>query len=187
MILENGFVKITGATDLEDSSMAAGLCAVFGHSTQSDLTIYINPVTNMYQRCDNTKYLFSRDQTIPLVAGLYSKNLAFLVSAERINGKDILSPSVRGHIRICQGLKPYWHQTLNFKLDLWFSATFKPRDELNQLFCMLLVHPDKSLIKWYCEMNPFWQLAIQDYLCGWREESELAELMIDNIKNRLKS
>lgn len=189
MYLDKGFVKIEGVTDLEDASVAAGMCAVFEYPIQFDITKHIRP-DGKYQRCDNSKYLFSRDQTICLVAGLLAKGYSSLVGLDKVDGHDFFSPSARGHVRICKGLKPYWYQTLWFKMDLWFSATFKPDAELNQILTMIYVHPDRSLLAWYCEMNPLWNMAILNYWCQgegkWRDEKQFAYHVEKKIFDRIK-
>ncbi len=185
---EYGQIRFKGVTDAEDSPVAAAMAMLFtGQPVLFDH--YFNPLRDIYlgnyRRCCNSKYTFSRDQTICLVTVLFLKGRHDAVSIDRADGADFMSLSVRGHERICKGLKPYWYQTLNFKLDLWFSATFKPLEELNQLFCMLLVHPDISLLTWYCEMNPLWREAIELYFCSWRDERDLANLMIEKIEHRI--
>lgn len=191
MKIENGYVKINGASDLEDSSMAFGLATVLDYFIDSSGA---NPFLadsyfredGMYQRCKDSKYLFSRDQTICLVAGLLRQHCQHLVTLDKVNGKDIFSPANRGHIRICQGLKPYWYQTLWFKAELWFSAKYAPLDELNQLFCQLLVHPNKSLLRWYCDMNPQWRVSLAEYWYAgkghWRNEMDFCLHMIKKIE-----
>jgi hypothetical protein len=136
----------------------------------------------MYQRCADSKYLFSRDQTICLVAGLYLKGMSDFVSLDRVDGKDIFSPSVKGHIKRCQGGKASWFQDAWLWLDVWFHAKVKVLEEPNQLLCMMMVHPDKKYLKWWCANNPHWEMSIDVYWRGWRGEPELAELMIKKIK-----
>ena len=179
MTLENGFVKISGASDLEDSSMAAGLCVLFDYPLTIDLNNYLDEHL-MYRRCKDSKYSFSRDQAVCLVAGYWKQARYDIVDANKINGKDILSPAVKGHIQRCKGLKSAWFQDSWLWLELWFSAKCKPLDELNQLFAMMMV-ADKKYIKWYVKANPQWQDAVHLYWCGWRNEPEFAKLMIDVI------
>ena len=191
MKVENGFVKITGASDLEDSSMAAGICATFNYPIAMDLFRYFNKNDNYnYQRCDNSKYLFSRDQAICLTAGLKTQGFdAKFIGADRINGKDILSPSDKGHIKRCQGLKASWFEDAWFWAELAFSAKVKPLDELNQLLCKMMI-ADPKFIKWYCRNNPQWEQSLKNYWCendgAWRNEPELCAQMIYKINERIK-
>jgi len=183
---ELGQIKFNGVDDAEDSPVAAALAYLFTEM-KVDVSAYFNETNRYYRRCRNSKYLFSRDQAVCLFTLFKSSGMELSVSLDRVDGKDFMSPTIRGHERICKGLEPYWYQTLNFKLDLWFSAKFKPLEELNQLFCMLLVHPDQSLIKWYCGMNTQWRDAINLYFRdSFRKEPELAKLMIEKIEERIK-
>jgi hypothetical protein len=184
VILQKNYPKFNGVDDLEDSPVAACLGFITG-LIDVDPELYITP-SGKYQRWIFAKYDISRDQVVMLMALLKLKGRSDLVSLDRATGKDLYAPSIRGHERICKGLAPRWYQTAWFKLDLWWSATFQPVEELNQLFAMLLVHPDKSLLKWYCKKNPLWMWAIRKYFApiegnSWRREPELAELMIKKI------
>lgn len=183
---ELGQIKFNGVDDFEDGPVAAAMTVLFENSAEVEYHNYMKS-GGMYQRCKDSKYTFSRDQFICLAVVLYEYGRESLVSLSRVDGKDFMSPAIRGHERICKGLEPYWYQTLWFKMDLIFSAKFKPLEELNQLFCMLLVHPDQSLIKWYCGMNTQWRDAINLYFRdSFRKEPELAKLMIEKIEERIK-
>lgn len=164
--------------------MAAGLCAVFDYPLKFNISEYVTEELQ-YRRCPDSKYLFSRDQAICLMAGLYKRHYEFFVSADYINGKDILSPSVRGHIRRCQGLTASWLQDKWLWLDIWFHATCTPRGESNQLLCMMMI-ADPKFLKHWCEANSFWEFSIRDYWGSWRQEPELAELMIRTITEKIK-
>lgn len=183
MKLENGFVKITGASDLEDSPVAAGLCTIFDYPIEIDPLLYFNK-NGMYQRCADSKYFFSRDQTIPLIALLRIKGLSHLVSLDHVDGKDVFSPSVKGHIKRCQGGKASWLQDTWLWLDVWFHAKVKPLEEPNQLIVMMWF-ADPKYLKWWCANNPHWEMSIEIYWISWRNEPELAALMIAAIKFRI--
>lgn len=205
---ELGLPKVNGASDLQDSAHLAGIMRTFFFPTvhEIDLKKYILPAGEPINLRDvdgmvrfpktiyvrhpwQYKYDLSRDQVICLWAGMLVAGLQDEVSQDRVNGKDFFAPSVAGHRRICQGLAPRWWQTLWFKADLIWSAKMQPLEELCQIFCMLAVHPDRSLVKWYCEMNPQWRWAIKRYFCeldgAWRDEPELAEVMIQRIESWL--
>ena len=180
MIIENGFVKIKGSTDLEDSSMAAGMCVLFEYILDEiDLNLYIKK-DGMYQRCNNSKYLFSRDQTICLVSVLSEQ----FVSLDRVDGKDFFSPSDKGHIQRCKGQQASWFQDAWFWAELAFSAKVKPLDELNQLFCKMMI-ADVKFIKWYCDNNSQWRDSLRNYWCDWRNEKDFCEHVINVIENRI--
>ena len=207
-----GLPQVNGASDLQDSAALAGIMTVFEWPQKIDLRQYTAPVEtiiyrdkitdrlgqqesfkniNMYVRHPaQYKYNFSRDQAICLMAGmsvqLIDRN--FWINPNFITGVDWLSPAVKGHIERCKGLKSSWFQDLWFWADLYFSAKFKPMDELNQLFCMMMI-ADSKFIRWYCNANPHWPQAIKNYWCendgSWRNEPELAALMIEKIKAAL--
>ena len=186
MRLENGFVKIEGSSDLEDSSMAAGMCVLFDYPIEVDLRKYIKP-NGMYQRCNNSKYLFSRDQTICLVAGLSKVKLGLHSKSNlwRVDGKDWFSPANKGHIRRCDGLKASWFQDLWLKAEIMFHAKFTPLDEPNQLICMMLIAKIKYLKLWV-RHNKKWRESIRTYWEGWRNEPYLSHLMIEKIEQLTK-
>ncbi len=184
MKIVDGFVCFNGAGDAEDSPVAAALALLFDVPLEVNHHLYFN--NYLYQRCDNAKYTVSRDQFIALAAIIYIKertnpNLKALVDTGRVNGWDIMV-SIGSHTSICKGGSPSWIQNKIFKKQLENAAKDK-LGEQNQTLIQLMVHPDKSLIKFYCDLNPLWEQAVKDYLCGWRDERDLAETMIAHIYN----
>lgn len=189
---EIGLPKVTGASDLQDSAAFAGMLTAFGWPQKIPLEKYVlrdglgpykyvrHPIERIYN--------FSRDQYICLIAGLKVQGLEHLVDQSFVDGKDIMSPSVKGHERRCKGLKAYFWQDAWLWFDLWFSATFKPLEELNQLFCIMMI-ADVKFMKWYCKANPEWRRAIRKYFYtedgSWRREPEFAECMISTIEKRI--
>lgn len=184
MKLENGFVKIMGASDLEDSSMAAGMCALFEYPIEFDILNHLWP-DGMYRRCRNSRYLFSRDQALCLVAGLYKRGFSQYVGLERVDGKDLFNPAARGHIKRCQSKKAWWFQDFFLRLEILAHALVTPLGEPNQLICMMMVHPDRKYLKLWCYLNSEWRKSINLYWRNWRGEPELAELMIIRIEEAL--
>jgi hypothetical protein len=188
---ELGEIVVNGSTDAEDGPVA-GACAMLFTGQEVKVANYLkieNSISKKpvgYRRCIDSKYTFSRDQTVALFAILYLKGLPELVDTKYIDGEDVMW-GIGSHIRICQGKKPFFYQTWIFKLSLWFSAKFKPLEELNQLFFQLMVHPDKSLLKWYCDTNPRWAEAIANYFDSWRQERDLANTMIKVINERINA
>lgn len=178
-----GLPRDNGSTDWQDSARLAGIIALFQYPTNSDLylTDYINKDGKYIRHPKEYKYNFSRDQSVPLMAGLWINGLSYLVDKNCITGKDILSPSVRGHIRRCQDKKANWFQNLWLKLDIYYNAFFDPLSEPNQLLCMLMV-AGPEYVKLWTKLNTKWKQAITDYWCGWRGESGLAVHMINRIE-----
>lgn len=187
---ELGLPSDTGATDLQDSARLAGIMTVFGWPQKINLTMYYNYAKGLYVRHPKEYiYDFSRDQALCLIAGLFKSNLKSLVSRYYINGKDFLSPSHNGHVRICQGLKPHWYQKLWLWLDVLYSCFYQPMGEPNQILCMLMVHPDPRFLKFWLKYNKHWRDAIREYWCEragvWRGERELAEHMIKVLESKI--
>lgn len=180
---EMGLPKDSGATDFNDSARLAGIIALFQYPTDRYLwlTEYINDAGKYIRHPKEYKYNFSRDQAVCLMAGLWFNGLSYLVDKKAITGKDFLSPSVRGHIRRCQGKKATKFQDYWLKLDIYYNAFFDPLSEPNQLICMLMV-AGPEYVKLWTKLNTKWKQAITDYWCGWRGESGLAVHMINKIE-----
>lgn len=178
-----GLPRDNGATDFNDSARLAGILALFQYPVEKeiDLTLYINDACKYIRHPKEYKYDFSRDQAVCLMAGLWIDGLPYLVDKNSITGKDFLSPSVRGHIRRCQGLEATWFQNLWLKLDIIWNAFCDPLSEPNQLLCMLMV-AGPEYVKMWTELNPSWEFAIIKYWSGWRDEPELAKHMIKRIE-----
>lgn len=178
-----GLHVLMGVTDNEDSPVAAALAVMFAVPVEVDPLLYFNEF-GLYQRCENSKYLFSRDQTIMLATLFRLKNKSHLVSLNHVDGKDLFPPSTRGHIRRCKGEEARWHQDQWLWMDVRFHATCTPRGESNQLIAMMWF-ADPAYLKWWCANNHLWRESIIDYFCGWRAEHELANLMIATIEKRI--
>lgn len=180
---ELGLPRDNGSTDYEDSARLAGIVKVFDY-VRVDMTKYYQ--FNQYVRHPYaTKYSMSRDQTIPLMAGLYLQGRTDLVHLDFVNGKDVFTPSHRGHIRRCQGKKAFWYQDLWLWFDVIWSCKFDPDHESNQLLCMLMIHPDKKYLKYWLKNHPDFRKNIRYYWSGWRGEGELAEYMINKLEKFL--
>lgn len=182
---KHGQIIFNIAGDAEDGPVAGALALCFTNM-EVDINHYFN--NYMYQRCANARYSVSRDQAIAIFTAIHIKeknnnNLEALVDSSRVNGNDILLLN-GGHVRICKGLKPYAYQDWLFKRSLEQAAKSNPLGEQNQMLMQLWVHPDKSLLKWYCDLNPMWEQAVNKWLYD-RQEQELAMLMISKIKERI--
>jgi len=188
---ENGYVKIKGASDSEDSSMFAGIITLF-ELKEIDLEKYIDISAKGYHyiRCKESIYSFSRDQFIALSSGFWKQGKYDLVKLEWIDGWDIFSPSQMGHVLRCQGKKTTWIQDKWLWLDVYYGCFFNPTQESNQLIAMMKVHPSKAYLKFWCKWNKQWANSIRNYWSenegAWRGEPELAELMIKTIEGDVK-
>lgn len=147
---------------------------------------------------------FTRDQLICLAAGLYKHGHTGTVNKLRMaainrfyraqnteadvvgsvkkfpNGADLLTPSVMGHLKRCSGLKANWFQDTWLKMDIIYHGKFAALDEPNQILCMCIV-AGHGYVQMYKKYNPRWKDGIRLYWCGWRNEPDLAEWMINFI------
>ena len=190
---ELGLPRVQGASDLQDSAAFAGMLTVFGWPQSIPLEKYVieeNAVKKYVRHPLERIYNFSRDQYVCLIAGLKTQDRTDLVDQSYVDGKDFMSPSIKGHERRCKGLKAYFWQDWNLWLDLWFSAKFKPLDELNQVLSIMMIAPPK-FAKWYDKANPNWRAAVLNYWChgagAWRSEPEFAALQIAAFEKRIST
>ena len=186
MILDNlGLPKIQGADDFNDSAMFAGMLEAFNWPQYIPLKMYVVSRGKYTRHPRESKYKFSRDQTIPLFAGLQRLGLAALVDPDYKTEGDFISPDVRGHIRRCAGLTATWYQDAALWLAMLYHIYVNPEHESNQILCMLWIHHDDKYLKYFCN-NYKYERSIRDYWENWRQESEFAEHMIKVIRERIK-
>lgn len=189
---ELGLPKDNGATDLQDSARLAGIMAVFDYPKTPDLTKYCqgylgNHGDNLYyvRHPKEYKYDMSRDQAVCLVAGFYYqhyKSARYWVKDAAVTGKDILSPSVKGHFRRCRFEKTTWLQDFWLKLDIYWSAYIKPKAEINQLLCMLMV-AGPEWVHLFKKHHKSWEDNLLEYWAySFRQEPELAEHIIKKLR-----
>lgn len=212
MIYHKGLPRPTGATDFMDSAHAAGMLILANSSepfSKLHILAYILSnglaVRNPDEEPSNNPLNFTRDQLIPLAAGLcltgnkdkvlilYNAAVARGYRAQNTeadypgtikkfpNGADILTPSVMNHLRICAGLKPKLLGKAWLILDMTFNGLFTPMAEPNNLIAMALMAGPfyKKLLK---VTNPKLNEAIMKYWGGWRGELELASQLIEKLK-----
>jgi len=184
MIIDKiGLPRDNGASDKQDSARLAGVAAIIGMFPKFALNLYVLHIGKYVRHPQESKYSFSRDQSICLFAGLNSQKLSILVDPNYKTEGDIVSPSVRGHFRRCAGLEASWFQDAWLWLDVLFNCHVKPLTEPNQLVCMMLVHPDKKYLKYWTSKNKQWQDSINEYWNGWRDEPTVSAAMINKIKS----
>lgn len=146
----------------------------------------------------------TRDQLIPYMAGLLAKDLPVAAiylkgAAERRgwraqntekdipgstkkfpDGADILDPSHIGYMRICAGLEATWFQRLWMKAKIIIDSTFFPMSEPNNIIVMSIIYGYADMLK---KWNPEIYRAISEYWTGWRNEPELAKMLITKLRN----
>lgn len=184
--------KEIGASDLQDSARLAGIMATFNYYPNGvfDISQYVNLKEGRYERHpDERRYDFSRDQSLCLLAGLYSQGFSELVDLKYVDGVDIFTPAHRGHVKRCQGKKASWFQDLWFWFDVWRASHLDQLGEPNQILCQMMVaaaHGNEKFLKYWLKHNVKWRQAIEDYWCGWRGEPELALKIITFLEGYLK-
>lgn len=215
---EYGLPRVTGASDKQDSAAVAGMMAAFGLEGAPPLFAYLllrgkeipdrDDPTKMHKfdkhiyvrHPKEYKYDLSRDQWVLLIAGMAKQGLApEFIDIKFVNGKDFMSPSVRGHERRCKGKKAFFWQDWVLRLDMWYSWKYKPMEELNQLLTILWLHPDDKYILKYCEKNPQWADSLEKYWFkgyinaegkvegNWRGEEQFCAQVIAKIRARLEA
>ncbi len=185
MIFDNlGLPKVTGASDLQDSAMFAGMLVTFEWPQKIPLQLYVVSRGKYVRHPREYQYTFSRDQTIPLFAGLKTQGLNGLVDPDYKTEGDFVDPGVRGHILRCANRTANRFQDWFLWTSILWHVHVNSEHESNQILCMLWIHPDDKYLRYFCSKYD-WQKSIVDYYCKWRKEPEFAVHMIDKIKGRL--
>lgn len=187
-----GLPKEKNADDWQDSSRLAGLMTLFDWPEKVDLLRYIimeNEQLKFVRHPVERKYDFSRDQYLCLIAGLSKTNSKWIIDSSFVDGKDILSPSNRGHVKRCKGHKASLFETLWLYLDIFYHAYLTPISEPNQLLAMMMVAGDKYLKTW-TKHNKYWRESVSKYwgsgYGSWRGEDDFARHIIKVIESRIR-
>lgn len=207
----NGYPKPTGATDWMDSCHAISLMAFVNYpGLDKDLLFdYFNDETGEVVRCpkdftglcpSNPKN-FTRDQLIPFCAATPTPFLVFDAVRKRgyraqntekdipgstkkfPDGADILDPSHIGYMKICAGLKANWFEKLWMKARIKISSKFSPMKEPNNIIVMSVAY---GYVDYLYQCNPKIEDAVRLYWNGWRNEPELAEMIIQKLRGSRK-
>lgn len=203
-----GLPKDTGASDHMDSCRSAGLMATFSHPQAPDMRKYLinsEGVRHPVEFPANNPKNFTRDQLMPLAAGLhqqgYNEEVLVLYKAAKArwyraqdteadvpgstkkfpNGADLLSPSHMNHLRICSGQKPLLLGKIWILIDILSNALLPTQNEPNQLMTMCEV-AGPFYIKMWRKLNPKLNDQIVSYWAGWRDESEFAQFLIEKFQ-----
>ena len=217
--LADKYPRDNGATTWGDSARLAGLMALVdypGTPPLEDYVVYHNgewlgvrvPVEDPTSPGANNPYNFTRDQTLPLMAGLHkqgkidaAKKLYEALKRRNFRGQnvevwdwgskktglfsgpDIYSPSARLAVTMAAGVKP----SLLLKvfglaflaLDVLWASMMKDDFEINQTMAAAY---SIGKLHWIKRIKNY-EAKIRNYWCGWRNEPELAEKLIELIKN----
>lgn len=201
-----GLPKDTGATDWLDSCRLAGMMAITKHSDAPKMTSYLILDQGVRHPSSNPNN-FTRDQLIPLMAGLCSQNK--IKEAEGLYGAALFRHCRAQNTHTLDGKEKPWYSgadiltplhmlvmakaarktnyiwevlgRLNAVVDVFYNAAFTPERESNQLICCLYVLGPRWL-SFYRLITPKWENSVINYWTGWRGEPELAEKIIRLVK-----
>lgn len=185
-----GLPKDVGASDFLDSARLAGMLSLVDPQNLIDLSLYTNGISYVrHPNADPFDPPMSRDQAVPLLAGMWAKKQSIMVDPNyQPPNKDYISPSVRGHFNRCAGKGSNVIEDLWLVADILWSAYVRPLDEPNQLIAMLIVAGPWYLKLWTM-LNKQWEKSILDYWSendgAWRQEPGLANDLIRVIKLRI--
>jgi hypothetical protein len=195
-----------------DSVNRTAIMAICGSTEDADLLGLFSVggimVRHPYQEPWNNPNNCSRDQLIPYVAALWAwekKEAAQLVllatmnrkwrcqNTERdepgtikkwYNGADWLAPDHRLHLKLAAGaliadatfLERTW-----LDASIFWSTKVKPESEQNQIICQCLV-AGPEYVKKYAAMHPNFEGSLRRYWGTWRDQREIAELLINKVR-----
>ena len=191
---QDGYPCDSGSTDGQDSARLAGLMQVFNHPKKDRFMInsYYDYIGYKRHPTEPNKTPFSRDQAVCLFAGFFqSGNRIYVNPTYNPPNGDWISPSVRGHFKLCGGSVYTWFQNLWLWLDVLWLCFIAPMAESNQLLCMMMCHSNPFYLEFWITHNDRWEDAIREYWCSKtvgiynRGEPEFAEWMIETIKIRV--
>jgi len=202
-----GFPRDTGASDFGDSSRLAGLLAMIDHPQQIDVSLYVKEgvvTRHPYEPCTNNPNNITRDQVLPLCAGLKAQGghsvIRDILNNTIRNGwqlpntdhwcvgeikkfpdfPDILSPSAKlalelgARNKVSIFLLVFGYLWLF--LDIIFSA-FSKKLEINQLLATIyLINP--KMFKVFKLINKIYTLQLKNYWEGWRNEPQFCKNII---------
>lgn len=206
---EDGFPKDYGASDFADSARLAGMMAIVRMADTPDLSLYVNadglavryPKVDPHNKNSNNPRNFTRDQALPLVAGLMAQKkfdtAKALVLAHKNRGwrgqnthelyedklkpfwagADLFSPANRLAMMKAANLKP--SVLLNIFGHLWliadmvFASIQPSKYEINQLIAMLYCFKNPLLNHLFIKIHPKFGENLKYYWGGWRAEFQL--------------
>jgi hypothetical protein len=93
-------------------------------------------------------------------------------------------------VRIAQGKKPYFYQSIWLKLEIYWHSYLQPLEESNQLIALCSVYGDEYL-KYWTKHNKLWKWSVRRYWgaldCEWRDEKELGEHIIRYVESKVEN
>lgn len=210
---KKGLPRDNGATDMMDSCRLAAMLAIINHTDAPKMEHYLSRDANNFtvgvrhpdEIPANNYKNFTRDQLIPLVAGLYAQN-GISSAARKLydgcvkrgnraqnteydqpgtakqfpDGADFLHPGHMLVIAKAGGRDGFFNKVVGYPFvfcDVVFNAIFASTREPNQLICCLYIL-GPWWIRFYKTITPDWKKAVNNYWSGWRDESVLADKII---------
>lgn len=200
---KDGFPKDTGASDWLDSARLAGLMSIVNHPNTPNTSLYI--INGQAVRHPDSPFNnVTRDQIIPLVAGLYkqghkdaakqlyntckgwlgwgrAQNTHDIFGKQKPiwKGKDILSPAHMLVMAKAAGLSGPKIGYLFVIIDIIWTSYIKKHDENNQLISMLSILGSNWIKLYKLLAGKNYETAIRNYWENWRNEPELAQMLIN--------
>jgi len=186
MIIDSfGLPRFGVANDFADSSMLAGMMAIFDHPLAPNLDKYFvsgKPVRHPYEITypENEPRCMSRDQLILLEAGCLqqeSPHSDYMVgkwfAPNNLDEKtrkwkmpDPLSPSAQNHFYLCGNQSGFWLGYKWLEWDINYNAQHTPLREPNQLIAMCMVAGPKYIRMYKSSCD--WKQALRLYWCDDR-------------------
>ena len=181
-----GIYRDNTASDSQDACRLAGIMNAIRHPGAQWLLPFVTPTGEIMRHPHEHIYNISRDQVVCFVAGYHfrlSQKACKHDFSDRYKwriSKDIVSPSVYNHIRMCEGKPSTWLGRHWLTIDMWYNAKFcDANTEQNQIIMLALV---AGRLKEYCEMTPWWKESLRRYW-GDRQEHEFVEYYIKYIEH----
>ena len=184
-----GFLIDNTASDSQDACRLAGIMNAIKHPDAQGLLKFIDEKYRIIRHPNEQVYNISRDQVVCFMAGMSVRMpestyyYAFSETYRWRISKDIVSPSVYNHLRLCEGKKSTWLGRHWLTLDMWYNTKFcDVNTEQNQIIMLCLV---AGRLKEYVNMTPWWKESLRKY---WndRGEAEFAEYFVGYIENEAK-
>lgn len=182
-----------------DSSRATGIMALFGSALDQYVIarhwVIHGFIRNYYQSIWNNPKDFSRDQLIPLVAGMKKCGKHSIVLYEFWRRRywfglcpngDLLGPEFYLHMILCGKVWPlYWLIPILYPFQiihiLWMTRVMSEHEQ-NQTICLAKI----SGLLWLWKIcHPDWKQSLKNYWGGWRDQMEIAEFIINGIEKKL--
>lgn len=191
--------------DHGDTACRTGILAMCGSEQDADLLIDLIDETELLRRhptqephCKPSE--LSRDQLIGWAAGskkprtrqerlLMSDVILSYAEDGRVN-KDILGFDVRLYLYKASGLtEPPLHiyalGMAQLPLTIMWHCFVKPDHELNQLICQLSVF-DPKWMRMMTNLHTSWRANLVNYWSGWRNQPEIALMLIQFVQDKIK-